>query len=252
MIQTVANLKALLLVGGLGTRLRTVVPSTAKPMASVGDRPFLELLLRQLRSQGIRRLVMCTGYRARDIQHALGDGNSWDVEIEYSSESEPRGTAGAIKLAQPFVRGSDAFLVLNGDSFVELDFNRLIQFHYQMRGIASIAVVRTENVMRYGTVGLGKDSRVVNFSEKANAQPGGLINAGVYVFNPEIFKFIADRPSSLEKDIFPNLLSRGIYALEQEGIFIDIGTPEDYARAQELSARLLGAANGEHPRSLGS
>ena len=250
-MQTVANLKAVLLVGGLGTRLRTVVPSTAKPMASVGDRPFLELLVRQLRSQGIRRLVMCTGYRARDIQHAMGDGSSWDVEIEYSAESEPRGTAGAIKLAQPFVGDSAEFLVLNGDSFVEMEFGRLVRFHNQMRGIASIAVVRTENVLRYGTVGIERDGRVVSFSEKTNAQPGGLINAGVYVFNPEIFDFIADRPLSLEKDIFPNLLGRGVYALEQEGIFIDIGTPEDYARAQELSARMLGAASGKHPSSLG-
>ena len=247
-MRSVADLKAILLVGGLGTRLRTVVPLTAKPMASVGDRPFLELLVRQLRSQGIRRLVMCTGYRAQDIQHALGDGSSWDVEIEYSSESAPLGTAGAIKLAQPLVSGSAEFLVLNGDSFVEIDFERLVQFHKQKGGIASIAVVKTENIMRYGTVGVGRDGRVVSFSEKASAQPGGLINAGVYVFNPQLFDYIADGPSSLEKDIFPNLLSRGIYALEQEGIFIDIGTPGDYARAQEISARLLGAANGELPR----
>lgn len=251
MTHSLANLKAVLLVGGLGTRLRSVVPTTAKAMATVGDRPFLDLLVRQLRSQGIRRLVMCTGYRAQDIQAVLGDGSSWDVGIEYSNESMPLGTAGAVKLAQPLLSGSAEFLVLNGDSFVEMDFQRLIQFHSKKSGIVSMAVVRTENVMRYGTVKMDTDGRVSGFSEKIAAEAEGMINAGVYVFNREIFDFIPVGASSLEKDVFPKLLNRGVYALAQDGVFIDIGTPDDYARAQEIRERLFAAANGNQSRALG-
>jgi NDP-sugar pyrophosphorylase family protein len=237
-----SEIKALLLVGGLGTRLRSVVPSTPKPLAVVGERPFLELLVRQLRHQGIRRLVMCTGYRAQEIEQDLGDGHSWDATIEYSREPQPLGTAGAVKFAEPFLREVSDFLVMNGDSFMEMDFRQLICFHQKSGGIATMAVFRTRNEMRYGTVQVGPDRVVSGFAEKTNADPNGLVNAGVYVFNRRILKQIPEGPSSLERDVFPKLLTQGVYALEQQGVFIDIGTPEDYARAQGLSDRLYDAA----------
>jgi NDP-sugar pyrophosphorylase family protein len=211
-------------------------------MAAVGDRPFLELLVRQLCYQGIRRLVMCTGYRADEIEHELGDGHSWHVAIEYSRETQPLGTAGAVKFAEPFLREVSDFLVMNGDSFMEMDFRRLICFHRESGGIASMAVFRTKNEMRYGTVQVRPDGRVSGFAEKTDSDPNGLVNAGVYVFNRRILECIPEGPSSLERDVFPKLLGKGVYALEQHGVFIDIGTPEDYARAQELCDRLYEAA----------
>ena len=235
------DMKAVLLVGGLGTRLRSVVQNTPKPMAMVGERPFLELLIRQLSSQNIHRLVMCTGYRADDIQRDLGDGQSLDVTIEYSRELKPLGTGGALRFAEPFLRQASDFLVMNGDSFIEMDFKSLIQFHSESGGIASIAVFRTRNEMRYGTVQTDSRGLVTGFAEKTNAEPNGLINAGVYVFNREILEHIPEEVCSLERDIFPKLLSRGIYALEQTGMFVDIGTPDDYALAQTLSERLYDA-----------
>src|SRR3974390_1686679 len=99
------DMKAVLLVGGLGTRLRPVVGGVPKPMASVGKRPFLELLIRQLRHQGFRHLVLCTGYLAQEIENELGDGRAWDMAIEYSREAQPLGTSGAVKLAEPLLRG---------------------------------------------------------------------------------------------------------------------------------------------------
>src|ERR1700761_3357297 len=122
-------MKAVLLVGGLGTRLRSAVPSMPKALASVGERPFLELLVSQLARQGVTQLVMCTGYLAEQIEVALGDGSDFGVSIEYSKEAVPLGTAGALKHAQRYLQHEADFLVLNGDSFLETDFNELIRFH---------------------------------------------------------------------------------------------------------------------------
>jgi len=235
--------KAVLLVGGMGTRLRSVVQSMPKPLASVGKRPFLELLVQQLRYQGFRQLVMCTGYLAHQIENELGDGHELDVTIEYSKEPSPLGTAGAVKFAEPLLREAPAFLVMNGDSFMEMDFQALIQFHRQSRGIASMAVVRVKNEMRYGTVQLNTQGRVTGFAEKGSGDPQGYVNAGIYVFDRRIFEHIPNGPSSLEGDIFPRLLRDRVYASRQHGVFIDIGIPEDYARAQELCEQLYVAAH---------
>lgn len=233
-----ADMKAVLLVGGLGTRLRSVVASRPKPMAPVGERPFLELLVRQLRHQGICRLVLCTGYLSQEIEKELGDGWTWQITIEYSNEPHPLGTAGAVKFAEPHVRELSDFLVMNGDSFMEIDYWKLIHFHRQSGGIASMAVLRTKNEMRYGTVMVTPGGRVSGFTEKSHGDSAGFVNAGIYVFNRRIFEHIPEGTASLETDVFPNLLDLGVYAFEQQGVFIDIGTPEDYARAQELYPRL--------------
>lgn len=245
------QITAVLLVGGLGTRLRSVVPSAPKPLASIGERPFLELLVRQLQCQGIRRLVMCTGYRAHDIEVEFGDGHARGVTIEYSTEHQPLGTAGAIRLAQPHLRGVPDFLVMNGDSFMEIDFCQLIRFHRESGGLVSMAVVRMKNEMRYGTVELTENGRVVGFLEKSGSTAPGLVNAGVYVFNHRVLEHLPEGAASLEKDVFPKLLRHGVYALEQHGVFIDIGIPEDYARAQELCGSLYEAALRKHNSGTG-
>jgi len=241
---------AVLLVGGMGTRLRTVLPSTPKPLAPVGNKSFLQLLVRQLRSQDIRRLVMCTGYLADQVEDEFRDGHEWDVAIEYSKEAYPLGTAGAVKRAEPYLSLGPDFLVTNGDSFLELDFREFVCFHRKHGGLISIAVRKVENAARYGTVQVDTGNRVSGFTEKTGAQAPGLVNAGVYVFNRAVLQHIPDGPASLERDIFPGLVGYGVYALEQHGMFIDIGTPEDYARAQELSDRLYQAALSKpQPRS---
>jgi D-glycero-alpha-D-manno-heptose 1-phosphate guanylyltransferase len=245
------NTSAVLLVGGRGERLRSVLPSMPKPLASVGKRSFLELLVRQLQYQRIRHVVMCTGYLADQIEHEFGDGHIFDVSIQYSKEPSPLGTGGALKLAQPYVEGTSDFLVMNGDSFLEIDFRQLIRSHRKYDGLVSLAVVAVQNADRYGTVEVGTNSRVMGFREKTGSGAAGLVNAGVYVFNRSIFGFIPGGPSSLERDIFPQVLDQGVYAFEQNGMFIDIGTPEDYARAQQLCDRLYDKAcqakSGEGP-----
>lgn len=237
------DIPAVLLVGGMGTRLRSVVPNAPKSLATVGDKSFLDLLVRQLRCQGVRRLVLCTGYLAEQIESHFGDGHKWNVSIQYSKELQPLGTAGAIKLAEPYLKDAWEFLVLNGDSFMEVDMDRLLQFHREHHAVVSMAARKVENAGRYGTLRLESEGRVTGFMEKAGHGSLGIVNAGVYVFNREVLNHIPEGPCSLEKDVFPGLLSCGVYALEQRGVFIDIGTPEDYARAQEICDRLYEAAS---------
>src|SRR5207253_5900044 len=180
--QSMEDTKAVLLVGGLGTRLHSVLPSTPKPLASVGNKSFLELLVRQLRYQKIRRLVMCTGYLAEQIEDEFGDGHDWDMTIEYSKEPSPLGTAGAVKFARRYLGDVSDFLVMNGDSFVEADFHQLFRFHRAHGGLVSITVVEVTNACRYGTVQVNHAGRVRCFSEKTDNNAPGLVNAGVYVF----------------------------------------------------------------------
>jgi NDP-sugar pyrophosphorylase family protein len=236
------EIPVVLLVGGKGTRLLPVLQSTPKPLARVGDTAFLELLVRQLRSQGFRRLVMCTGHLASQIEERFGDGHTWDVAIEYSEELRPLGTAGAVKFAERYLVQESDFLVMNGDSFMEIDFREFIRFHREHGGLISIAVRRVPDASRFGTVEVDALNRVIGFREKMGIPAPGIINAGVYLFNRAILSHIPDGPASLEKDVFPRLLEHGVYALEQHGMFIDIGTPEDYARAQELYLSLAEAA----------
>jgi NDP-sugar pyrophosphorylase family protein len=233
--------KALLLVGGEGTRLRAVLDSAPKPLALVGGRPFLELLVRQLESQGIRDLVLCTGYRAEQIEKIFGNGRRMNVSIAYSREPRPLGTAGALKLARHHLEGESEFLLLNGDSFLELSFGPMIAFHRAHGGVATIASVPVSDTSRYGTLEIGAQGRVRGFREKSGDKGPGFINAGVYVFSSGILERIPEGPASLERDVLPQALDLGIYALEQPGIFIDIGTPADYARAQNLYRQILQA-----------
>ena len=237
------DVKAVLLVGGLGTRLRSVVPDAPKVLASVGKRSFLELLVGQLRSQGINRLVLCTGYLSEQIESEFGDGQAWGVSIEYSKEERPLGTAGAVKWAQPHLRDVREFVVMNGDSFLEVDFRKLMEFHRGHEAMATMAVLRVEEAGRYGTVDVDANGRVKGFTEKTGSDAPGLVNGGVYIFNRAVLQHIPEQPSSLERDTFPQLLGHGVYAQEQHGIFIDIGTPADYLRAQQLCDSLNEAAS---------
>jgi NDP-sugar pyrophosphorylase family protein len=143
-----------------------------------------------------------------------------------------------VKLAQRYFSLVPDFFVMNGDSFLELDFHEFMRFHREHDALITIAVRRVENASRYGTVQMDTRNRVSGFTEKTGTEAPGLVNAGVYIFNRAVLQHIPDGPASLERDIFPRLVGHGMYALEQNGMFIDIGTPEDYVRAR-LSSDLL-------------
>jgi NDP-sugar pyrophosphorylase family protein len=189
---------------------------------------------------------------ADQIEDECGDGQAWEVAIEYSKEEQPLGTAGAVKQAHTYLQDVSEFLVMNGDSFLEIDFRSFIDFHRRHKAMATMAVLRVEDASRYGTVDLDGGSRVKSFAEKTGKGIPGLVNGGIYVFSAAVFGYIPESPASIERDVFPRLLAHGVYAQEQHGMFIDIGTPSDYARAQQLCDSLNEAASrGRLPDTIG-
>lgn len=221
---------AVVLAGGLGTRLRSTLADTPKILAPIGGRPFLEILLGQLARQGVKDVVLCTGFQADKVSAFCGDGSRFGLTIRNSLETRPLGTGGALKLAERLV-GSDPFLALNGDSFVDADLTALLAFHRDKKALATLLLTRVPDRARFGSVTVDSDGRIVRFDEKGH-EGAGYINAGVYVFAKRALAGITtDRSVSVEDDVFPSFCGKGLYALAVEAPFIDIGTPESYARA---------------------
>jgi D-glycero-alpha-D-manno-heptose 1-phosphate guanylyltransferase len=241
------DFQALVLCGGLGKRLRPAVPELPKCLAPVGDRPFLEYVLLQLRAAGIRKITLCVGYRSQQVAEYFEAGDRWGMSLSYSLEKEALGTGGAVKKAESFVR-RDQFLVLNGDSILDVDFEKMAEFHMSRGALATLALARVASSERYGNVRTDESGRVTKFSEKesrastsiAILEDSGRINGGVYIFDRRILDEIpsAPPPVSLEADVFPRLIGSHVFGYPSDGYFVDIGVPEDYARAQrELPRR---------------
>jgi len=232
-------MKAVILAGGLGTRLQPLLKDRPKPMAEASGKPFLEYLIEQLRAQEFNELVLCVGHLAERIQEYFGDGHAWGVQIDYAVETQLLGTAGAIRNAQHFIDGT--FLVLNGDSYLDTDLRSVVQSQQRRhtanpRIVGTIAAVAVDDAAAYGTLEWGRQMRIIRFREKAG-KGWGWINGGVYVLEPEVLDWIpAGRPVSIERETFPLLLQRGyrLYAYPVEGFFVDIGTPEGYRRFQRF------------------
>ena len=233
------ELRAFVLCGGLGTRLRAVLSDRPKSMALVAGVPFLELLLRSLRADGIKEVVLGTGYMAEQIERYFGTGEGLNLSIHYSREQEPLGTGGALKLAEPLL--GDPIVVLNGDSYVEWKLGPMLKL-FEAKDAALVMVLQAvPDVSRYGSVTIDTDDRVIEFVEKGTRTGAGLINAGVYLLRKEIVAALpAAKAVSLEKDMFPELLRGKVYGLVSDGIFIDIGVPADLERAQTLLAPTAG------------
>src|SRR5687768_4947089 len=222
-------------------------------MAEAGGKPFLEYHVERLRDQGYDRVVLCVGYLAGHIREHFGDGRRWGVGIEYAVETEPLGTAGALANAAGLLEGSGAFFLLNGDSWVDLDFRDLARRHREHRQrdtqtAGSIVTVPVGDAAPYGTLDLAPDGRVLSFREKGLTGPGR-VNGGVYVLEPGVLDLIPrGRAVSIEKETFPLLLSRQqrLYGYPAGGFFVDIGTPEGY---QLFRRRLAGenARGGSNP-----
>jgi NDP-sugar pyrophosphorylase family protein len=225
-------MQALVLAGGLGTRLRAAIGSTPKAMATVAGRPFLEYLVLQLRRDGIRDVVMLTGYGADVLSQYFRDGRAWGVSIAYSEEPEPLGTAGAVRHALPHLEGR-RFLLMNGDSFFDISLLDLIAAHEAASpgdpAAATLALARSDESRRFGTVEVDGAQHVTAFREKAARGRSGLINAGICILERAMIDDIpAGRPVSLEREIFPGLVHRGLRGVEFQGTFLDIGIPAAY------------------------
>lgn len=226
---------AAILAGGLGTRLRSVVADRPKVLAEVIGRPFLAYLLDQLTVAGIRCVVVCTGHLGAQVQEMFGDAYG-DLRVVYSHEPVPLGTAGALRLALPLLR-SDPVLIMNGDSHCQIDLSALWTWHQERAAEASVLLARVPNTRRYGRVLVDANGRVCSFTEKGADGGPGWINAGVYVLSHCLLQTIpGDRAISLEYEVFPAWIGRGLYGYRGEGPLLDIGTPEAYAAAPSFFA----------------
>lgn len=230
---------ALILAGGLGVRLRTAYSDGPKSLAPITGRPFLDHLLNWLQFSGFTDVVLCVGYKAEQIRDRYQSGCSCGLRISYSQESEPLGTAGAIKNAEGLVH-SDTFLVLNGDSFADVCLRRLVRFHRQRKALATLTLAPKPKGSRYGSVRVNARGEVLGFVEKCAAgardskRGRTWINGGVYAFQKELLSMIPrGRTVSLETEIFPRLVGHKFYGFPAEGYFVDIGVPADYRRAQQ-------------------
>ncbi|MFM9025704.1 MAG: nucleotidyltransferase family protein [Planctomycetaceae bacterium] len=226
---------AVVLAGGLGTRLRPVVGDRPKPVADVGGRPFLERIVDQLEAVGIRRIVLCTGHGAEQVEAALA-GRSGPAEILCSREDRPLGTGGALRLALP-VAGRGTLLVLNGDSFTDADLDGFLADYRHGGRMPTLLLVEVADARRYGRVECGPEGKVRAFVEKGAGCGAGWINAGLYLVESERLAAIpTGRPVSLEREVFPTWVATGLRGHRSAGRFIDIGTPESYAAATDFFA----------------
>jgi mannose-1-phosphate guanylyltransferase len=236
-------MKAVILVGGEGTRLKPLTCNTPKAIVPILNRPFLEHMLRYLHSHGITDVILALGYLPDPIQQCLGDGRQFGVKLTFLVEDSPLGTAGAVKNAEQFL--DDTFVVFNGDVLTEIDLSDMIKQHRTMKPKVSIALTPVDNPTIYGVAETDADGRVRRFVEKPtwDKVTTNMINAGIYVLEPEVLALIPPVTRFMfEHHVFPSLLEKGelMLAYPSDAYWIDIGTPEKYLKVNHDLLRRWG------------
>ncbi len=227
------DVDVVILCGGKGTRLKEVVSDRPKPMAEINDRSFLDILIDYISSFGFKRVILSVGYMADYIKDYYRNKRR-HCEILFSQENEPLGTAGGIKQAEYLVR-SNPFLVLNGDSFCPVSLSQFLEFHSKKEALVSMVVTESEDVRDFGTISLDDSQGIIRFEEKKEGKKS-FINAGIYLFQKEVFSLIPSHIRySLEHDLFPTLVGQKFYGYVTQEKLLDIGTPDRY----ELAKRIL-------------
>ena len=227
-------MKAVVLAGGEGTRLKPLTYKRPKPLMPVAGRPCIDYVLRSLASSGFHEIIVTTAYLSDALIKSIGDGFDYNASILYSFEENPAGTAGAVRRVANFI--DDTFVVAMGDILCDVDFKALHDFHKRKGGVVTIDLTEVEDPVEYGIVGLDANGRIARFKEKPKKEEAfsNLVNAGIYVLEPEVLEFIPpDQKFDFAKDLFPKLLSKGIplYGSKLDGIWMDIGRPHDLLKA---------------------
>jgi NDP-sugar pyrophosphorylase family protein len=231
------DIDVVILCGGLGTRLKDVVDDRPKSMAEINGRPFLDILVDYVAGYGFTRFILCTGFKG-DLIRRHYENKRGRLMFVVSGEDQPLGTGGAIKNAESLIR-SDMFLALNGDSLCEIDIEDFIKFHIRKGGFISVAVTGMESPIDYGIIRLDRNQKVIGYGEKIPVSGNEIINAGLYVFDKKILKEIpAGKKLSLEYDVFPGILDKGVYGYVVEKRLLDIGTPERLEIARKCLGRV--------------
>lgn len=236
-------MKAVILVGGLGTRLRPLSINTPKSMMPVVNIPFIEYVIRRLSRHNIKHIILAISHLAQPIKDYIGDGSRFGISITYTIEETALGTAGAVKNTEQYL-DDEAFVVLNGDIFTDLDISAMIALHNRRKAKITIALTPVEDPTIYGLIETDDNGRITRFLEKPSWEQvtTDMINAGTYIMEADVLKSIpAQTMFSFEKGVFPPLLQKGdlIYAFPSSCYWMDIGTPEKY---HQLNRDLL---NGE-------
>jgi len=229
-------MKAFVLAGGLGTRLQPRFGALPKPLAPIGGKPFVTRQLEWLSGHGVRHAVILAGHGAASLREALG-ARAGGVSLEWSVEEEPLGTGGALKLAASFVDGPA--LVVNGDTLAEGDPWMLERERWEHGAVGAVAVYEVADARSRGRVELSERGAVARFVEKDDRWTGpAWVNGGAYAFAPALWRMLPDGASSLERDVLPGLAAKGLLRGHRSpGRFWDIGTPEDWERAERELAR---------------
>ncbi len=227
-------MKAIVLAGGFGTRLKPLTERMPKPLLPVAGRPCIDFVLRSLVSARFKEIIVATSYMSDRVMKRIGDGLEYDASILYSFEATPAGTAGAVKRVADFIE--DTFVVASGDVLADVDVRQLYELHKEKGAVATMALTRVEDPTQFGIVSLDDDLRVARFQEKPHADEifSDLVNAGIYVLEPQVLDTIpAAEMFDFSKDVFPLLLDSGrpVYGMEVKGLWMDIGRPRDLWRA---------------------
>jgi NDP-sugar pyrophosphorylase family protein len=201
-------------------------------MAEVRGRPYLEYLFDQVLAAGARHAVLCTGYKADQIEAAFGLAYR-GLRLSYSEEPSPLGTGGAMRYALPHIE-SETVLAMNGDSYCAADLTTFQKWHHEHGAAASLLLAQVSDTSRFGRVQTDDEGRVLKFGEKGEHSGPGWINAGIYLIQRELLEAIPEGKISIEREVFPSQIGHGLYASQTGGRFLDIGTPESYAEAEEF------------------
>jgi mannose-1-phosphate guanylyltransferase len=224
-------MQAVILVGGEGKRLRPLTSTVPKPVVPLVDRPFISFMLEWLGQHGIDDVIMSCGFLATSVRNVLGDGSGLGIRLRFVEEPDPRGTAGALKFAESLL--DERFLMLNGDVLTDIDVTEQIAQHEATGAKATLALVPVSDPSAYGLVHLKEDRSVNDFVEKPSSDriDTNLISAGVYVLEREVLELVPpERNVSIEREVWPLLVGRGLYGFPSESYWLDIGTPERYLK----------------------
>jgi mannose-1-phosphate guanylyltransferase len=227
-------MKAVVLAGGVGERLRPLTEARPKPLITIAGRPCIDYVIRSLVKAGFKEIVVTTGYMSDHLIKKIGDGMDYEAGILYSFEANPAGTAGAVKMVADFL--DETFVVASGDVLADVDMKELYDYHKEKGAMATMALTEVKDPTQFGIVKLGDDSNIVKFKEKPKKDEvfSNLVNAGIYILEPEVLDYIPDREMyDFSKNVFPALLKDGvpIYGKRLKGVWVDIGRPLDVINA---------------------
>ncbi|KAI9221268.1 mannose-1-phosphate guanyltransferase Mpg1 [Blastocladiella britannica] len=245
-------MKALILVGGFGTRLRPLTLTLPKPLVEFANKPMIQHQIEALAAVGVKDIVLAVNYRPEVMIGVLQKYEAlYGVTITFSVETEPLGTAGPLALARNILGKDDSpFFVLNSDVICEFPFSALAEFHASHGGEGTIMVTKVEEPSKYGVVVVDPThpSRIDRFVEKPKVFVGNRINAGIYIFNPSVLSRIEPRPTSIEKETFPDMAADGqLHAMDLDGFWMDVGQPRDFLTGIGL---YLASIKRRHPDML--